>query len=113
MGSESQSVSEAVFHILLSLVDGPRHGYGVIQEVERRTGGGVVLGSGTLYSAIKRMRGDGWIAEAAVDDPEDPRRRYYRLTDAGRGVVRAEARRLEALVSQARAKDVLADGARP
>ncbi|MEQ9397946.1 MAG: PadR family transcriptional regulator [Longimicrobiales bacterium] len=110
MGQDRQPVSEAVFHILLSLVDDPRHGYGIIQEVERRTGGRVVLGSGTLYSAIKRMRRDGWVAEAEVDDQEDPRRRYYRLTDEGRGVARDEARRLEAMVRQARAKALLAGG---
>ncbi len=113
MGGEVQPVSEAVFHILLSLVDGPRHGYGVIQEVERRTGGGVVLGSGTLYSAIKRMRRAGWVVEADVADPEDPRRRYYRLTTVGSAIVRDEARRLESMVRQARAKDLLADGAGP
>ena len=112
MSGEHQPVSEAVFHMLLSLVDGARHGYGIIQEVERRTAGQVVLGSGTLYSAVKRMRRDGWIDEAEVDDPEDPRRRYYRLTEMGRDVVRAEARRLEAMVRQARAKDLLAGGGR-
>lgn len=110
MGTSQLPVSEAVFHILLSLVDEPRHGYGVLQEVERRTGGRVVMGSGTLYSAIKRMRADGWVEEAEVEDPEDPRRKYYRLTDRGREIVRAEARRLEALVRQARAKAVLAEG---
>ncbi len=103
-------ISEAVFHMLLSLVDGPMHGYGMIQDVERRTGGSVVLGSGTLYSAIKRMRRDGWLAEATVADPEDPRRRYYELTELGRRVVRAEARRLDAMVRHAHAKHLLADG---
>ena len=100
--------SAQVFHILLSLADGPRHGYGVIQEVEQRTGGGMVLGSGTLYSAIKRMRASGWVEETQVADPEDPRRRYYRLTEMGRQVVQWEARYLESLVDQARAKSVLA-----
>lgn len=100
-------VSDQLFHILLSLVDGPRHGYGIIQEVEDRTGGGVSLGAGTLYSAIKRIRERGWIEEVEAPVDEDERRRYYGLTDTGRRVVHAEATRLEALVGHARAKDVL------
>lgn len=103
-------VSDQVFHILLSLVDEPRHGYGILQEVERRTGGQVVLGSGTLYSAIKRMWESGWVEEApAPPDSDDARRKYYRLTAVGRDVVRHETRRLEALVRQARAKEVLTE----
>jgi DNA-binding PadR family transcriptional regulator len=99
-------LSEQLFQILLSLVDEPRHGYGIIQDVASRTG--VTLGAGTLYSAIKRIRGWGWVEE--VDAPgadDDPRRRYYGITREGRGVARAEARRLEALVRDARAKNVL------
>jgi DNA-binding PadR family transcriptional regulator len=99
-------LSEQLFHILLSLVDEQRHGYGIIQDVESRTG--VTLGAGTLYSAIKRIRGWGWLEEVvASEKDDDPRRRYYGLTREGRRVVRAEARRLEALVRHARAKDVL------
>jgi DNA-binding PadR family transcriptional regulator len=101
-------VSDQLFHILLSLVDEPKHGYGIIQEVEGRTRGELRLGAGTLYSAIKRIRARGWVEE--VDAPgsdEDPRRRYYRLTREGRCVVRDEARRLEVLVRHARAKDLL------
>jgi len=103
-------VSDQLFHILLSLVDEPRHGYGIIQEVEGRTRGELRLGASTLYSAIKRVRAWGWVQE--VDAPEageDPRRKYYGLTAAGRAVVRDEARRLEALVRHARAKDVLTE----
>ncbi len=107
MGEDSGAVSEQVFHILLALVDRPRHGYGVLQEVEHRTEGRVSLGSGTLYSAIKRMLASGWVEEAEVPDPEDSRRRYYRLTDRGRDVTRAEAERLEELVRHARVKAVL------
>jgi DNA-binding PadR family transcriptional regulator len=99
-------LSEQVFQILLSLVDEPRHGYGIIQDVALRAG--VTLGAGTLYSAIKRIRGWGWVEE--VDGPgadEDPRRRYYFITPEGRRVVRAEARRLEALIRHAHAQNVL------
>lgn len=102
------TLSEAVFQILLSLSDGPRHGLGVAADVEERTGGRVTLGAGTLYTAFGRMRDDGWIEE--VDAPageDDPRRRFYTLTPHGRRVLLAEARRLETLVTDARGKNVL------
>jgi DNA-binding PadR family transcriptional regulator len=103
-------LSPAVFHILLALADEERHGYGIMQEVERRTGGEVQLGPGTLYGAIKRLLANGLIAE--VDERPDPdlddeRRRYYQLTDFGVGVLSAEAARLDELVRQARAKQLL------
>jgi DNA-binding PadR family transcriptional regulator len=101
-------VSDQLFHILLALVDGPCHGYGIIQEVDARTKGALKLGASTLYSAIKRIRAWGWVEEVrSKDSGDDPRRRYYGLTTEGRRVVRSEARRLEALVRHARAKDVL------
>jgi PadR family transcriptional regulator PadR len=102
------AVSDQLFHILLSLVDEPKHGYGIIQEVERRTKGELRLGASTLYSAIKRIRARGWVREVeAPGSGEDPRRRYYGLTHEGHRVVRDEARRLDALVRHARAKDLL------
>lgn len=106
--ADQRAVSDQLFHILLSVVDEPRHGYGIIQEVEARTGGAVTLGASTLYSAIKRIRAWGWVQEVqAPAGGEDPRRRYYGLTREGRRIVRSEAKRLEALVRHARAKDVL------
>lgn len=103
-------LSPAVFHILLALADEERHGYGIMQEVERRTDGAVQLGPGTLYGAIKRLLKNGLIEE--IDERPDPelndeRRRYYRLTDFGVGVLSAEAARLDELVRQARAKQLL------
>jgi len=100
-------LSEPLFHILLALVDGPRHGYGIIQEVESRTRGDIRLGAGTLYSAIKRIRAWRWVEEVRSPSGEDARRRYYGLTSVGRRVVKSEARRLEALVKHARTKRVL------
>jgi DNA-binding PadR family transcriptional regulator len=103
-------LTPAVLHILLSLADGERHGYGIMREVERRTGGEMRLGPGTLYGSIKRMLGDGLIEESDErPDPEldDSRRRYYRITDFGRRVAGAEAARLESLVSSARDKKLL------
>lgn len=107
-----QPVSAQVFHILLSLADRARHGYGIILEVQERTDGEVLLGTGTVYSVIKRLRADGWIAETEPpgEADDDPRRRYYRLTGTGREVMKAEAERLRGLVRQARSKSVLPEG---
>ena len=95
------------FHILLALTDGDRHGYGVIQDVEQRTGGDMRLGTGTLYTAIARLVALGLIGETREDD----RRRYYRLLPLGRAVLQAETRRLEALVRHAHARGVRASPA--
>lgn len=105
-------LSPAVFHILLALADEERHGYGIMQEVKQRTEGKVRLGAGTLYGAIKRLLEKGIIVETDErPDPElnDERRRYYRLTDFGQRVLRAEVSRLNQLVQQARAKELLPD----
>ena len=103
-------LTPAVFHILLTLADGERHGYGIMQEIAARTNGMMRMGPGTLYGSIKRMLTDGLI-EAAEErpDPEldDERRRYYRLTDFGQRVVEAEALRLEQIVRLAHAKKIL------
>jgi len=104
-------LTPAVFHILLALADGERHGYGVIKEVDARTEGKVRMGPGTLYGSIKRMLEEGMIEESGErPDPEldDERRRYYRLTKFGRRVAVAEAERLSRLVASARAKRLLA-----
>jgi DNA-binding PadR family transcriptional regulator len=103
---EAAPLSAAAFQILLALSDRDRHGYGVMQEIEERTGGRVRLGPGTLYGALKRMLDDGWVEELEGDE-EGERRRYYRLTAAGRKVARQEAQRLEELVTAAHAKRLL------
>jgi DNA-binding PadR family transcriptional regulator len=103
-------LTPAVFHILLALVDGERHGYGIMQEIAARSNGTVRMGPGTLYGSIKRMLTDGLIeASEERPDPEldDERRRYYRLTDFGQRVVQAEAWRLEQIVRLAQAKKIL------
>jgi DNA-binding PadR family transcriptional regulator len=105
-------LTPAVFHILLALADGERHGYGIMQEVAQRTEGTVQLGPGTLYGSIKRLLEAGLIEESDErPDPamDDQRRRYYRLTDFGRRVAQAEAERLIDLVRQARGKRLLPD----
>jgi DNA-binding PadR family transcriptional regulator len=98
-------LSRDTLHILVALADRERHGYSILQEIAERTGGEVRLSPSTLYSAIKRLLEEGLIAESAErPDPahDDERRRYYRLTAAGRAAAVAEARQLEKLLSDAR-----------
>jgi DNA-binding PadR family transcriptional regulator len=104
----SLPLGAATFYILLALAGGDRHGYGVIKEVEAQTAGTIKLGPGTLYRVIKQLLADGWIAEIDGDaNGDDERRRYYRLTQRGRAVARAEAERLDDLVSVARSRNLL------
>jgi DNA-binding PadR family transcriptional regulator len=103
-------LSPAVFHILLALAGEERHGYAIMQDVEQRTDGVVRVGPGMLYGSIKWLLADGFIAEVPrrlKDKGDDERRRYYRLTPAGRALLKAEAARLEAAVGLARARRVL------
>ena len=103
-------LTPAMFHILLALADRERHGYHIMQEVDERTEGKVRLGPGTLYGSIKRMLADGMIEETDErpdPDMDDERRRYYRLTNFGNRVARAEAERLAGLVKTARRKKLL------
>lgn len=94
----------AVFHILIALADGDRHGYAIMQDVAERTGGKLRLSPGTLYGSIKKMLEQGWIEEVrAKSSGDDERRRYYRLTKLGRRIAEAEASRLADLLKQARA----------
>ncbi len=98
-----------VFRILLALSDGERHGYAILQEIESKSDGAVSLGTGTLYTAIKRMLASGLIerAESRLDpEHDDERRRYYRITSLGQRVAKAEAARMDSLVGLARAKRV-------
>ena len=93
------------FHILLSLTDEDRHGYGIILEVARRTQGELKLSAGTLYRSIQRMLETGLIVEKRTrpaPEEDDERRRYYRITPFGRAVAEAEAGRLRDLLKLAR-----------
>ena len=95
-------LTPAAFHVLLALADGAKHGYLILKEVEERTGGDVRLSTGTLYGLIKRFLDDELIVELPAEDDGNERRRPYKLTPFGRQVARAEAARLEQLVSAAR-----------
>lgn len=97
-----------VFHILLALTRADLHGLGIAEEVERETDGTIELGPGTLYRSLKEMAERGLVREVeAPREDADPRRKYYRVTAAGRSLVSAEAARLERLVRLARERDVL------
>lgn len=99
-----------VFHILIALTEGERHGYAVMREVAERTQGGLRMSPGTLYGSIKRMLEQDLIEEVPsrrAPEQGDERRRYYRLTRFGRKVAEAEASRLSDVLKQARAHGLL------
>jgi len=88
------------FHILLSVLEERRHGYGIIQDIAIRTDGETRLGTSTLYAALKRLERGGLIRAAerpAADASSDERRQYFIATPFGRAVAREEARRIERL----------------
>jgi len=99
-------LTPAVYHILLALADEDRHGLGIMQDMEERTGGKVLPGPGTLYGTIKRLLESALIEEAPRDGhtTDDPRRRYYRLTPLGRQAAALETERLSTLVRIAQDK---------
>lgn len=94
-------LSEPVLYVLLSLADQPRHGYGIILQVEEWTEGRLRLRTGTLYTALRRLREQGWIDEVDVPDADDQRRVHYRLAPAGRDLLRAETERIGQLAALA------------
>jgi DNA-binding PadR family transcriptional regulator len=107
----NQPLTPAVFHILLALADGEKHGYAIMKDVEVQTSGHIKMGPGTLYGSIKRMLAAGLIEETEErPDPalDDERRRYYRITAPGRAVVVSESSRLARAVKVAQEKKVLA-----
>lgn len=100
----------AAFQILMSLADDDLHGYEIMRRVEEQTAGRTRMGPGTLYSSIQALLEAGFIAEIASPGDEnanDGRRRYYRLTAAGRKAARDEADRLADVLRLARAKKIL------
>lgn len=105
MGSDGGALTSAALHILIAIGPGERHGYAIMSRVRELTDGAMRLAPGTLYTTIKRLLAAGLIDEVGErPDPhlDDQRRRYYRLTAAGRTAIADEVRRLEALVATAR-----------
>ncbi len=102
--------SPAVFHVLVSLADLDKHGWAIMREVEERSNGKVRLSPGTLYGLLKRLLDQGLIAESDDRPPrhwDDERRRYYRLTSAGRQALEHEIERLREALSAAAAKNLV------
>ena len=100
-------LSLPVFHMLLSLAEGERHGYALKREILLRTDKRINLGSGALYGAINKMLEQELIVESDErPDPhlDDERRRYYRITPLGRRILQAEVARLRALLRFAEAR---------
>ncbi len=103
-----EPLTPAVFHILLALADGEKHGYAIMKQVEADGGGALRMGPGTLYGSLQRMSAASLVEEleTAPESSDDPRRRYYRLTDAGRRALGAELSRLRRALVAARRKRV-------
>ncbi len=100
-------LTPAMFHVLLALADGEKHGYAILKEVARRTDDKVRLSAGTLYGNLARLESAGLIVESDRRPEvglDDERRRYYRLTELGRHVAVAEAERMQEALAQAHAK---------
>jgi DNA-binding PadR family transcriptional regulator len=96
-------LAPATLHILLSLAEEPMHGYGIMQEVLRQSGGRYKLGPGTLYDNVQRLIKQRLVEEVAGPrGEENSRRRYYRLSSLGRGVLTQEIARLEDVVHEGR-----------
>src|SRR5262245_36933901 len=98
-----------VFQVLLALTGGERHGWSLVREIQQR-GDFEAIMPGNFYRTLRGMLADGLIEEAALlskADPDDDRRRYFRLTTEGSAAAAAEAKRLEALVAESRAKKLL------
>ena len=103
-------MTAAMFHVLLALADGDKHGYAIMKEVTRLTDGAVSLSAGTLYGILRRLESEGLVVEKEerpAPELDDERRRYYHLTEFGRRVARAEAERLEDMVELARSKKLM------
>jgi DNA-binding PadR family transcriptional regulator len=106
-------MTELAFHVLLSLADGPAHGYAIGKDIEERTGGRLDPATGSLYQVIKRLTDDGLIRPLAAPPCDaDARRKYFALTVAGRQAAAAELRRLEEIVQLGRKRQLHKAGAR-
>jgi DNA-binding PadR family transcriptional regulator len=100
-------LTPAVFFILFALADGERHGYAVMQQVEVLSDGKFRMGPGTLYTTIQRLLELALIEETANHDQPEGRRRYYKLTAAGRTLWQSEISRMEAVVRLAQQKKLV------
>jgi DNA-binding PadR family transcriptional regulator len=100
--SSTPPLTPAVFHILLALSTGERHGYGIMKQVEADSQGKVTMGPGTLYGSLKRMLESGLVRESdkrADPEMDDERRIYYQITGKGAEALSAELERLQRIVT--------------
>lgn len=93
MNNANNALTEAVYYILLALIE-PKHGYGIMQQTAALSGGRLTLSAGTLYGALASLQEKGWIKPL----PEEGRKKEYQITDAGLQVLAAELERLTELV---------------
>jgi DNA-binding PadR family transcriptional regulator len=105
MADAREPLSGPAHHLLLALGTESKHGYAIMRDIAERSDGAIRILPGTLYSTIKKLLAEGLIEEVAAPrdaDSDDARRRYYRVTRAGRAAVEAETRRLALLVKLGR-----------
>jgi DNA-binding PadR family transcriptional regulator len=95
-------LSPATLHVLLALTGGDLHGYGIMLEVARQSGGAYKIGPGTLYDNLRKLLKLGLVVESPADKSEEEPRRKYRLTQSGSSVLAAETERLQGVLRQAR-----------
>jgi DNA-binding PadR family transcriptional regulator len=105
MATKGLRMTPLFFHLLLTLSAGPRHGYAMMSAIEERTGGRLDVGPSSLYYALGRLEDAGLIVEP--DTPHEDRRRYFRLSEAGRERLEEEMELLDDIVRHARAQGVL------
>lgn len=107
MNDDHIPLTPAVFHVLLALAEGERHGYAILKDIQQRTDGRLKMQAGTLYGTLQRLLELRWIDEIdAPEDEVDARRRYYRLNPQGHAALQADVRRMDALVKAARAAHI-------
>jgi DNA-binding PadR family transcriptional regulator len=99
--AERRALTSMSYEILLALADGKRHGYGILKDIEARSGVGAVPSTGALYLALQRLEQDGLIEGKAGRVEDDARRRHYALTERGRSAAEGETVRLAQLVGAA------------
>ena len=96
MNNSNNALTEAVYYILLALIE-PLHGYGIMQRTSQLSGGRLIISAGTLYGALSTLLDKGWIEQLEV--LADSRRKEYKITAEGRAVLEQEFARLEELVN--------------
>ncbi len=107
-------LTPATLHILLALAGADRHGYAIMQDVARQTSGQYKLGPGTMYENLDKLVARGLVKRLSTRSAnDDPRRRYYRLTDLGRRVLSADIERLKSAVKEAKLHLPAAEMSRP